>query len=320
MAPTLAVYEPGVYAPDTPFTAVQARRFAHKFKTALYNVRKMHAAGVPIGVGTDAGMTNVRHGISTQRELALLVRAGLSPAEALVAATSGSARLVKLAHDRGTIAPGQRADMLLVDGEPWKRISDITRVSRVFIDGRPVYGEGVRNADAAPYPPSIRIPPLIDDFERPDGRTARDTLRLDVFDGGVDRSFVITQIVKRGANGHMLQLAGRMAIKDNAFVGIAFPLTRGSVVPADLGGYRGLRFDLKGEGPFTVRLQGPTSRWAASVNGAADWQTVVMPFSSLKPDAPERPWDPGAIFQIEISATRPGGQTISMQLDDVTLY
>lgn len=320
MAPTLAVYEPGVYAPDTPFTAAQARRFAHKFETALYNVRKMHAAGVPIGVATDAGMTNVRHGISTQRELVLLVRAGLSPSQALLAATSESARLVKLAHDRGTIAPGQRADMLLVDGEPWKRISDITRVNRVFIDGRPVYGEGVRTADAAPFLPAIRVPPLIDDFERPDGRTARDTLRFDVFDGGVDRSSVITRIVKRGANGHMLQLAGRMSIKDNAFVGIVFPLTRGSVVPADLSGYRGLRFDLNGEGPFTVRLHGPTSRSAATVNGGDDWQTVDVPFSSLKSDAPKDAWDPSAIFQIEISATRPGGQTVSVQLDNVTLY
>lgn len=327
LAPTLAVYEPGKHAPDSPFDEVQARQFAHKFETALRNVREMHAAGIPIGVATDSGMTNIRHGISTHRELELLVRAGLSPSEALVAATSMSARLVKLSHERGTIAPGQRADLLLVDGKPWERITDISRVNRVFIDGRLVYGEGappVLQRNDATHLPSVIVQPLIDDFERPDGRTALDTVRLDVMDGGVDRSSVITQIVPRGANGHVLQLAGRMSVKDDAFVGVAFPLSRGSVAPADVSGYRGVRFDLSGEGSFTVRLYGPVSSWVAIVEGGADWQTVDIPFSSLESEAgrhaPGRAWDANAIFQIEISMTRPGGNAVSMQLDNVTFY
>jgi hypothetical protein len=51
-----------------------------------------------------------------------------------------------------------------------------------------------------------------------------------------------------------------------------------------------------------------------------DWQTVDVPFLSLKPDVLKDAWDPSAIFQIEISATRPGGQTVSVQLDNVTFY
>jgi hypothetical protein len=45
-----------------------------------------------------------------------------------------------------------------------------------------------------------------------------------------------------------------------------------------------------------------------------------VPFLSLKPDVLKDAWDPSAIFQIEISATRPGGQTVSVQLDNVTFY
>ncbi|MBL8646239.1 MAG: CIA30 family protein [Sphingosinicella sp.] len=327
LAPTLAVYEPGKYAPDAPFDEKQTRQFARKFETASHNVRKMHAAGIPIGVATDSGMTNIRHGVSTQRELELLVQAGLSASEALVAATSTSARLVKLDHDRGTIAPGQRADLLVVNGKPWQRITDIYRVNRVLIDGRLIFGEGapgVLQETATTHLPPVSVQPLIDDFERPDGRTALDTVRLDTFDGGVDRSSLITQIVPGGTKGHILQLAGRMSAKDDAFVGVIFPLSRGSVAPADLSSYRGVRFDLNGEGPFTVRLYGPGSNWAATIEGSADWQTVDLPFSRLKPEAGRhvtaRAWDAGAIFQVEISATRPGGHSVSMQLDNMAFY
>jgi imidazolonepropionase-like amidohydrolase len=74
-------------------------------------------AGVTILAGTDVSAGTTSHGISMHRELELLVRAGLSPTEALKAATSNVAATFDIA-DRGIIAPGKRADLLLVQGDP----------------------------------------------------------------------------------------------------------------------------------------------------------------------------------------------------------
>ncbi len=74
-------------------------------------------AGVTILAGTDVSAGTTSHGISLHRELELLVRAGLSPVDALKAATSNVADTFKIS-DRGVVAPGKRADLLLVKGDP----------------------------------------------------------------------------------------------------------------------------------------------------------------------------------------------------------
>jgi imidazolonepropionase-like amidohydrolase len=74
------------------------------------------------------------HGITLHHELALLVRAGLSPAGALAAATSVPARLFGLA-DRGGIARGLRADLLLVDGDPCADITATRNIVAVWRNG-----------------------------------------------------------------------------------------------------------------------------------------------------------------------------------------
>lgn len=84
---------------------------------ALQNVQALHSAGLVLLAGTDAGNPGTAHGASMHGELALLVRAGLTPAQALSAATAAPARAFGLA-DRGRIAVGQRADLLLVEATP----------------------------------------------------------------------------------------------------------------------------------------------------------------------------------------------------------
>lgn len=93
-------------------------------------------ANVTILVGTDVSAGTTYHGASVHRELELLVKAGLEPVDALAAATSNIARAFGL-DDRGTIAPGKRADLLLVRGDPTQ---DIT-ATRDIID---VWRGGVR--------------------------------------------------------------------------------------------------------------------------------------------------------------------------------
>lgn len=117
-----------------------ARRLPVDLSAAEAAVRSAHAAGVPLLAGTDAVLW--LHGIGLHRELELLVRAGLTPREALTAATSTPATVFALS-DRGRIAPGLRADLLLVDGDPtedirasravrgvWKRGGRVTRQPR----------------------------------------------------------------------------------------------------------------------------------------------------------------------------------------------
>ncbi|MEO0973734.1 MAG: CIA30 family protein, partial [Pseudomonadota bacterium] len=97
--------------------------------TALENVRRLHDAGVAILAGSDAPNPGTAHGATLHGELALLVRAGLTPAQALAAATSVPARVFGLAS-RGIVAEGARADLVLVRGDP---LADI-RATRVIED------------------------------------------------------------------------------------------------------------------------------------------------------------------------------------------
>jgi imidazolonepropionase-like amidohydrolase len=111
---------------------------AGDFDAALAAVKAMHAAGVPILAGSDAnhhfGALGMAHGASLHGELRLLVRAGLTPTEALRAATSVPATTFGL-HDRGRITPGARADLLLVDGDPTNRIADTLSIRDVWRSG-----------------------------------------------------------------------------------------------------------------------------------------------------------------------------------------
>jgi imidazolonepropionase-like amidohydrolase len=100
-------------------------------------VRQLQVAGVPVLAGTDAPNPGTAHGASLHRELELLVQAGLRPIEALAAATSLPAAVFGLA-DRGRIAPGQRADLLLVAGDPTRDITATRAIARVWKRGLPV--------------------------------------------------------------------------------------------------------------------------------------------------------------------------------------
>jgi imidazolonepropionase-like amidohydrolase len=86
-------------------------------------VKLLHDSGIPIGTGTDSF-----GGLMLHREIELYVQAGLTPAEAILAATLGPARIMKKEKTTGSIAVGKDADMVLIDGDPLVRIEDIRRV------------------------------------------------------------------------------------------------------------------------------------------------------------------------------------------------
>ncbi|MET7399231.1 amidohydrolase family protein [Dactylosporangium sp. NPDC005572] len=130
MVPTLGMMA-GVVAAGPGFPA--------RYEAAEESVAVAHRAGVPIIAGTDANTTpgvwaNPPFGEALHRELELLAAAGLSPAEALRAATSRPAERFGLT-DRGAIRPGLRADLVLVDGDPLADLGSTRAVTRVWCGG-----------------------------------------------------------------------------------------------------------------------------------------------------------------------------------------
>lgn len=97
-------------------------------------LRSLVQAGVPLVTGTDAPVPGIAYGASMHVEIARLVAAGLSPVDALAAATSRAAAAFRL-RDRGSVRPGLRADLLLVDGDPSLDIVATRRIVGVWKRG-----------------------------------------------------------------------------------------------------------------------------------------------------------------------------------------
>jgi imidazolonepropionase-like amidohydrolase len=139
MAPrgVFAAAESGVPIPD--HILAKARMVADEHAESA---RRAIAAGVRIAMGTDSGVTP--HGRNLE-ELALLVDAGMSPAQALHSATRSAAQLMGLADELGTIEPGKRADLVVVDGDALDVGTLPGRIALVYQDG-----DLVHEREAAP--------------------------------------------------------------------------------------------------------------------------------------------------------------------------
>ncbi|MCO7225834.1 amidohydrolase family protein [Pleionea sp. CnH1-48] len=106
----------------------------HTFANALDNTRKMHQAGILLLAGTDAPNPGTAHGISMHDEVELLVDSGLSPTEALTAATFNAANAFGLTQ-RGHLKPGARADMILLSADPAKDIKHTRAIKTIWKNG-----------------------------------------------------------------------------------------------------------------------------------------------------------------------------------------
>ena len=135
------------------------------YDVAQAAVRALYEAGVPILAGSDTPNPGTAHGISIHHELELLVEAGLTPTEALAAATSAPADAYGL-DDRGRIAPGKRADLLLVEGNPTQDITATRDIATLWKDGREVMR--TVGASIAPDPVAAPVvsPGIISDFDQ----------------------------------------------------------------------------------------------------------------------------------------------------------
>ena len=165
--PTLVVWEPlmtsdgSAISPEyAPFAAIAPPSVARGWKISGYPlsagltrddyrksfakmvelVGKLHQAGVPIVAGTDGP------GLELVRELELYEQAGLTNVEALQTATIIPARMTGMADRTGSIAPGKTADVILVDGDVSRDITNLRHVETVFLDGYRLDGRALRQA------------------------------------------------------------------------------------------------------------------------------------------------------------------------------
>jgi imidazolonepropionase-like amidohydrolase len=129
LSPTLAVFERR--GGDTGVDESQVRGFRQMM--ALTGMAKR--AGVRVVVGSHSSVPHAERGWAYQREMELLVEAGLTPMEAIVAATMENARFFRIADRLGGVEVGKVADLVLVRGRPDQDIGAMRRISRVMING-----------------------------------------------------------------------------------------------------------------------------------------------------------------------------------------
>ena len=219
---------------------------------AVESVRRLHAAGVPILAGTDAPNPNTAHGVSIHEEMAWLARAGLTTAQALAAATSVPADAFGL-RDRGRIAPGQRADLLLVEGDPSKDLGQTLAIVTIWKNGHEV------DRRVAAEKAAVLAPGVVSDFDQDAVASLTGGEWIPTTDrmiGG--QSDATLQRIEGGATGSpgALGVRGRVHPGGSAvWAGAFLALGEGNMPPMDGSGLRELVFQARGDGrPLSVML------------------------------------------------------------------
>ena len=260
------------------------------FQAVLTSVAALHAAGVPILAGTDAPNPGTAHGPSLHRELSLLVAAGLSPVEALRAATAAPADAFGLA-DRGRIAPGRKADVILVRGDATEDVLATRNLAGIWKDG--VRFERVRY-EAVPSGRSRITAGVLSDFEDLNGdalAAAGWILSTDSLAGGSSTVSLSLAGDGAGRSGGALRISGEIASGfPFPWAGVMFNLGPGMMQPVDASAIRMLVFDARGEGQtyrvmaFAESLgQVPST---VEFEAANEWTRVEIPldaFTGLEP-------------------------------------
>ncbi len=315
VVPTLTVLQSitgvpgaGPLASDPRFSAFLARQDLQLMKSAFSRrpglpavsytfaeaaVKQLRAAHVPILAGTDAGNPGTAHGAALHRELELLVNAGLTPIEALAAATSVPARVFHL-DDRGRIAQGMRADLLLVTGDPTTNILATRDIDGVWKQGVRFDREELRESIAAEVAAASRPPAgsesgVVSDFD--DGTTSTRfgagwSVSTDAMAGGKSTAEML--VVDGGAEGSAKSLAVRGTISNafaQAWAGAMFSPGKQVFQPANLASKTELRFWTKGDGKtYRVFIFAESKGFVPLTQtfvAGAEWQEIVLPLSAF---------------------------------------
>ena len=278
---------------------------------AIENVRRLHAAGVPLVAGTDAPNPGTAYGISIHGELQLLMQAGLSGEEALAAATSSGADAFQLT-DRGRLEAGRIADLLLVSGDLSVDLSSSGDIVTLWKDGFPVLRQAVTDA--------------LGDIE-----PAPETTLISDFDAGLDSAFgagwsVTEDSMMGGSSDAALAWRdGALSVSGELRSGFAFPWAGAiwfpgeqPMRPVDFGGRETLSFRVRGDGRdyrillfSTAKISGPPP--SVGFATSADWATVTISLADFPTERPE------IIAALAFVAQQPVG-SYAFELDDLEIH
>lgn len=264
------------------------------FDIGLQNTLALHKAGVVILAGSDAPNPGTAYGASLHQEMEFLVRAGLTPLEALRAATSAPVLAFGI-KDRGVIKVGMRADFLLVTGNPDTDISRSLFIEEIIKNGYVVTRNEQKEPSAAANPPLefSQLGTFDTDIEPPsnlaslgfiwnstDDRLAngKSEAVITYTDSGADRSGGALHVKANVKSGFMFPWAGaafgrsdRKARNIKSYTSISFQI-RGTP-----GTYRAMMFEESAMGAP------PTQTFEVTQN----WQTITLDmekFAGFKPE------------------------------------
>lgn len=271
-------------------------RGRRKYRFAVMAVEQLHAAGVPILAGTDAPNLGTTHGASMHRELQLLTECGMTPTQALASATALPAKLFGL-PERGRIAPGAIADLLLVNGAPTLRLEDTMRIVGVFKDGVR-FDHGARRQEIIKLIAESSIP-----APAPDAAALADGTISD-FSEGLTTRFgtgwaTTSDAVMGGTSSVQLDRAeqgfkapGALLIEGEVGEGYLFPWAGANfgpgaepMAPADLSSKEGFAFYARGDGgEYRAGVMATSLGFIPSTQGfvaGEEWARHEVTFESL---------------------------------------
>ena len=264
-------------------------------KHAEQATRELKAAGVPILAGTDAPNPGTAHGASIHRELELLVRSGMTPIEALASATAVPAATFHL-DDRGQIAAGKRADLVLVKGDPTQDIKSTREIVAVWKAGARIDRDAYRAAVAKSKQDAKTATPLaagergtISDFEdnKPSAKFGAGwSVSTDSIAGG--KSTAEMKPEAGGANNSKFSLKVTGKIDGGlpfAWAGVMFSPGAQIFAPANLSANKNLTFWAKGDGKtyraMLFTASGGRIPAQQTFTSEKNWKQYKMPLSSF---------------------------------------
>lgn len=258
------------------------------------SVAALYRAHVTILAGTDAGNAGTQYGASLHHEMAALVQAGMSPTAALAAATSAPAKAFQLA-DRGRIANGLKADLLLVEGDPSRDIAATKNIVEIWKDGSRVSGLRQQQADKvaqaaqtktkiARVPADIRISLFSQDkLASPIGFGWMAS--TDSFMGGKSSATLEWQAPEAGNEATVAISASVAQGFPYPWAGLAFMPGAQAMAPADLSFANMLKFKVKGDGQsyrVTMMMKDKMMPVDVAFETSDKWTEVVLPFAKFE--------------------------------------
>ena len=214
----------------------------HAYDGVPASIKALKAAHIPILAGTDSPNAGTAPGVSLHGELELLVEAGLTPTEALVAATSAPSTAFQLEY-RGRIAPGLHADLVLVDGDPTTDIKATRNIVGVWRNGAKFEKAFVAKPAHIPPPPETpkMAPAVIGNFDSPPLSPQWHTT-VDAMAGGDSDAIVV---LNRGALSVTGEVRGKVPF---AWSGAIYNAGEQMFSPVDASAAKEIVFKAKGDG------------------------------------------------------------------------